>query len=81
LAAGCDLGKPVPADATRATSREEVRNTINEIMAYQPELGNAERFGLTADEVARVKELRASYYSLLPREYQQRVARGAVTLK
>jgi len=59
----------------------EVSKALNQVEAYDHELANAERFGLSDEEVEEIRGARKKYYDLLDAEYKKRVDAGTYDLK
>ena len=57
-----------------------VASTLAEIAAYDWNIGNAKRFGLSKTEAEHFKDKRKEYYGSLPGDYQKRVDKGIMTL-
>ena len=57
-----------------------VASTLAEIAAYDWNIGNARRFGLSKAETEHFKDKRKEYYGSLPGSYQRRVDKGMMTL-
>ncbi len=59
----------------------KVGDNLNEVEASDHEIANAERFGLSDQEVEDIRRARNEYYDLLDEEYKKRVDAGIYDLK
>jgi hypothetical protein len=64
------------AQGGHRTASDEETVSIDEIQAYDYELASQARFGLAADELARVRQRRSAFYRTLHDENRHRVDAG-----
>ena len=85
VAAGFTLGRAPRAHFDKnkelvridvARTPEEIQNVLQEIKAYDWDIGNARRFGLTKKEKAHIMRSRRIHFNALSPRYKQRVRRG-----